>query len=237
MGQAVRQVKLLVEYVAVHFKKQLSSWTIKRLLKQAGYRWKRMRKSLKQKRDEQAFLFFKEELRLLHEEEAKGALEVIYFDETGLSLTPVVPYGWQKKNEVYELPSVRSQNLTVLGFMNSKSQCYSFLVEGAANSQIVAACIDEYAKEIKKKTVLILDQASIHQNRLVQQRKKEWQRKGLFLQFLPPYCPELNKIEILWKHLKYYWIDLQAYQSFDDLEKNLIEVLLNIGKKYRITFD
>lgn len=92
--------------------------------------------------------------------------------------------------------------------------------------------MEEFAKGIKKKTVLILDQASIHQNRLIQQRKMEWQKKDLFLQLLPPYCPELNKDEVLWKHLKYYRMDLKPYQSLEDLEKYLVEVLQNMGKKY-----
>lgn len=235
-GQAVRQVKLLVQYIAERFKKQLSSYRIKHILQQAGYRWKRMRKSLKKKRNEEDFHFFKQELALLHEEERKGELDVVYFDETGISLTPVVPYAWQKKKQVYELPSLPSKNLTVLGFMNLKSQCQSYLVEGAANSRVVAACIEDFSKEIKKKTVVILDQASIHQNKEIQKKKKQWQEKGLFLQFLPPYCPELNKIEILWKHLKYYWLDLQAYQDLENFQKSLVEVLKNIGTKYHINF-
>ena len=32
-------------------------------------------------------------------------------------------------------------------------------------------------------------------------------------------------------------MDLKAYQNFEDLEKCLVEVLQNIGKKYHITFD
>ena len=55
VGQAVRQIKRLVEYVREVFGKQVSIWTIKRILKAAGYRWKRMRRSLKQKRDEVLF--------------------------------------------------------------------------------------------------------------------------------------------------------------------------------------
>jgi transposase len=29
--------------------------------------------------------------------------------------------------------------------------------------------------------------------------------QGLFLYYLPPYSPELNRIEILWKQAKYFW--------------------------------
>jgi hypothetical protein len=36
--------------------------------------------------------------------------------------------------------------------------------------------------------------------------------------------------------VKYQWLSLDAYKSIDDLNKNLDEVLKNIGSKYLITF-
>lgn len=229
-------MKQLVEYVREVFGKQVSIWTIKRILKAAGYRWKRMRRSLKQKRDEALFDFFKQEIKELHQLEAQGEIDVYYFDEAGVNLTPVIPYAWQQKNQRYELPSVRSQNLTVLGFMNLKSQCHSFLFQGAADSEIVITCMDEFVQQITTKTIVILDRASIHTSNRMQQRTKQWQKQGLYLQFLPAYCPELNLIEILWKHVKYYWLDVSAYQNMAALKEQLIEVLENVGSKHRITF-
>ncbi|WP_431733819.1 transposase [Chondrinema litorale] len=33
---------------------------------------------------------------------------------------------------------------------------------------------------------------------MVKEKLSEWREKGLYLQFIPAYSPELNKIEILW---------------------------------------
>ena len=223
-------------YVAEQFGKQVSVWTIKRALKAADYRYKRMRRSLKSKRDELLFDFFKQEISYLQCLAEQGEIDLYYFDEAGITLTPAIPYAWQPKGESYELPSCRSQNLTVLGFMNSKSHCESFLFEGAANSNIVTACFEAFAEQINKKTIVILDRASIHTSKQLQQKIESWKQKGLFLQFLPAYCPELNRIEILWKFIKYYWLDLLAYQDMNTLKKNLMEILQNIGTKYHINF-
>lgn len=225
-----------MHYVLEQFGKQVSIWTIKRTLKAAGYRWKRMRRSLKAKRDEVLFEFFSQEIRHLHQLETGGEIDLFYFDEAGVNLTPAIPYAWQPKGECYQLPSCRSQNLTILGFMNRQSQCYSFLFEGAANAAVVAACLDTFSEQIRQKTVVILDQASIHTSKQIQQKIPQWQKKGLYLQFLPPYCPELNQIEILWRFIKYYWLDLNAYQNITALKENLYEVLENIGTKYQINF-
>jgi len=56
------------------------------------------------------------------------------------------------------------------------------------------------------------------------------------LHFLPPYSPELNLIEILWRKLKYEWLPLDAYQSYGHLKKWLLEILDNVGEKFQITF-
>lgn len=236
VNQATRQVKHLVVYVAEQFGKQVSVWTIKRILKAAGYRYKRMRRSLRSKQDTVLFDFFQQELHELHAMEVNGELEVYYFDEAGVNLTPAIPYAWQPKNSRYELPSERSQNLTILGFMNRQCHCHSFLFEGAANGKVVAVCMDAFAEQITKKTIVVLDQASIHTSKHIQQKIPEWQQKGLYLQFIPSYCPELNLIEILWKFIKYYWLDLTAYQSIVALKESLVEVLGNIGTKYQIKF-
>ena len=58
----------------------------------------------------------------------------------------------------------------------------------------------------------------------------------MYLLFLPPYCPELNLIEILWRKIKYEWLPLSAYQSFKDLEDALHEVLKGVGVKYQLSF-
>lgn len=43
----------------------VSRWTVKRLLKRAGFRWRRVRKSLKEQQDGVLMAFFTQELGLL----------------------------------------------------------------------------------------------------------------------------------------------------------------------------
>ncbi|MDR0969873.1 MAG: transposase [Lentimicrobiaceae bacterium] len=53
---------------------------------------------------------------------------------------------------------------------------------------------------------------------------------------MPPYSPELNKIEILWRFIKYKWLTFDAFTNFQNLKEHLDEVLNNIGGKYVIKF-
>ncbi|NNM59570.1 MAG: IS630 family transposase, partial [Legionellales bacterium] len=54
--------------------------------------------------------------------------------------------------------------------------------------------------------------------------------------YLPPYSPELNLIEILWRFMKYSWISFSAYSCFNSLKTEIERVLCEVGMKYKITF-
>jgi len=65
---------------------------------------------------------------------------------------------------------------------------------------------------------------------------KKWEAQNLFIHNIPPYSPELNKIEILWRKIKYEWLDFSAYKSFSALKKALSGILATIGQDYIINF-
>lgn len=83
----------------------------------------------------------------------------------------------------------------------------------------------------------MLDNAPIHHSGIFKAKMKKWEEGGLFLYFIPKYSPELNLIEILWKHIKYYWISASAYKGFEFLKKELNNVLADIGKRFTISFN
>jgi len=65
---------------------------------------------------------------------------------------------------------------------------------------------------------------------------ENWNNLGLKLLFLPPYSPQLNKIETLWRFIKYQWLDISSYLSFENLENKLEKVLSGFGSKRTINF-
>ena len=64
----------------------------------------------------------------------------------------------------------------------------------------------------------------------------EWEEKGFYIFFLPTYSPHLNKIEILWRKMKYKWLKPQDYLSFESLTKAIKEILSSLGTEYKINF-
>ena len=221
--------------------KELKPSLVKSLLRRNGFRWKRMRNSLKSERDEVLFEFFKSELQALKQLASEGQIDLYYLDETGLNLNPNVPYAWQKLNTTALLPAQRADAKTIVGmFSPIKQDLRAALFDGAVDARCIRAFIDHFAEKLpeqtNRKTIVVLDQATIHTAGIIKERFNAWQKKGLYLQFLPAYCSELNLIEILWKHLKHFWIKAEDYASIDTLTKAAKGILKQYGKYYTISF-
>ncbi len=207
-------------------------------MKRQGYKWRRVRRSLKSKRDETAFRKAQAELEALKRREDLGEIELYYFDGSGFSLTPAVPYAWQAPGQRIELDSARSPQINVLGFLRRSEVFDPFVVEGSVCSETVVACIDAFCAGLGpgQERVLVLDRASVHTSKRFEEARTQWLKQGLQVKYLPSYSPELNLIELLWQAIKYRWLPFAAYESLQALREALKEILLGIGTKYRITF-
>ncbi len=72
--------------------------------------------------------------------------------------------------------------------------------------------------------------------KVVAQAQWQWLANWVWVWFMPPYSPELNLIEILWKRIKYEWLPWAAYSCFDSLRNALQDIFENLGEKYRINY-
>lgn len=231
--RSMKRLALRVEQV---FHKIVSVDTLKRWARKSGLVWKRIRKSLKDKREEAAFRLAQQEIKQLRDEQQAGLIDLYFFDETGFALTPMIPYAWQPKGKTIGLIPSRSQRLNVLGFFSLTNDFYSFIFQGRIDAPVVVACFEAFSKNLTKPTWIILDNAAQHTANLFKAQLTDWEKRGLFIKYLPAYSPELNLIEILWRFIKYAWLPFSAYLNFATLKKSLEEVLENIGTKYLITF-
>jgi len=197
-----------------------------------------MRRSLRFFRDQDEFRAAEAELARLRAESLLPASEfdLWYFDEAGFTLQPCVPYAWQLVGERLELASAHGPRQNLLGFFNLRHQFHSFAFEGSIDTHTVIHCFDLFNGRRKKPALVVIDNAPIHSSDEFEEEVERWEEDDLYVRFLPPYSPELNLIEILWRKIKYDWLPLDAYQGFKKMTEALFEVIRGIGSKYRITF-
>lgn len=216
--------------------KKISRDTLKRILKKGNKSWKRIRRSLRGKRDEVDFQVSKAELEDFRAQAATGKIDLYYFDGVGFTLDPSVPYAWQTIGETIEIPAASSDRINVLAFYSTDNRFHPFIFEETIDSEIVIACFDSLCQVITKLTFVVIDGAPVHTSDAFQARLKGWEDRGLYVYLLPAYSPELNLIEILWRMIKYHWLPLNAYESYKALLRMLNIVLKGIGSKYQIDF-
>lgn len=83
--------------------------------------------------------------------------------------------------------------------------------------------------------VIVIDNAGIHKGDLMEKKRRRWAKHGLYLYYLPPYSPELNRIEILWKHAKHFWRRFVARNGADLLDE-IQSLMRGFGSPFTINF-
>lgn len=188
------------------------------------------------------FDFFKSEIRWWLEQEAAGEVEVWFSDESGFHLNPNSMYGWQEKgvdtSKKVLLPAQRAKAINILGFIRTTNEGEFYEFSHAMDTSVFIQCVNSFIEKRAKgkKMLLILDRATPHKNARVEKEIKKWKEKNVYVQFLPAYCSELNYIEILWKHIKHHWLDINAWIDVETLKQSVLEILKQFGKEYTIEF-
>ena len=181
--------------------------------------------------------FARQDLAKLTAKADSGLIDLIYGDQSGFNLYAKVAYAWQKRGERIVIPVSKGKSQNVFGLMWHRCQRFeSFVFEGSTDSNVMIWCLDQIARNLKKDTVIVLDNSPIHRSEEFEEKIKEWAKLGLRIYFLPTYCPSLNKIEMLWKKIKYEWLSWEAYSCYKNLCRELDEILSQVGSKYYITF-
>lgn len=147
-----------------------------------------------------------------------------------------MPYAWQQKGENLAIPAQHGKQVNCFGILSRKNQFFSKTSTNSINTDFILDFFEEFSFKIQKQTVIILDNARIHTAHKVKERLKYWQKRGLYIFYLPPYSPHLNIIERLWKELKARWIKPEDYVSFDDLQYATTNCLNQVGKSLTIKF-
>lgn len=163
-------------------------------------------------------------------------IDLLFGDETGFNLEPYIPYGWLPVGKQTAIASQRQHVGNVFGMMSRYGQAIMHWTHQNVNSFYILKCLDQLADEIQQTTVIVLDQATWHTAKIIKQRMDSWADKGLFIFYLPPYSPHLNLIEMLWRKMKYDWLQPHDYLSFNHLKSAVLTISQNLNTEYSINF-
>ena len=180
----------------------LSRNSIKEYLKSMAFRYKRCRLSLKDKRDDEAFECGSGIVASLQSLAQAGQCDLLYFDETGFSPNPPLQYGWTPIGQTQRAKAgAHRQRVNVLSALGHDGKLLWKVKEQHTVREDVIAFFDGIADQAHPvPCIVLLDNPSIHRGEAMEQNRRQWQRRGLYLHYLPPYSPELNRIKILYAY-------------------------------------
>jgi len=143
------------------------------------------------------------EIRRLRDELQPGEV-LLYEDEADIHLNPKIGPDWMLEcQQKTVLTPGQNQKRYLAGALNHATGRLTWVAGQRKTSALVISLIDHLVKRAyarASKIHIVLDNFKIHSSRAVEAAKLKWGEK-VQLHFLPPYCPDENKIERVWKDL------------------------------------
>ena len=191
---------------------------------------------MKQKEIKEVYRHKREILGQLENLSEKHLIDLYYSDESRVSMEPSIPYGWQFPDEEVFMPSAKGNGLNCFALLTRNNRCLIQTSQETISSQFIFERFEDLSLKLQKLTVVVLDNARIHTSRIIKERRKVWQARGLYIFYLPRYSPHLNIVETLWRKLKYEWLTPADYDSKDNLFYQINLALKEVGNSLFIQF-
>lgn len=130
---------------------------------------------------------------------------VLYLDEVDIHLNPKIGPDWTKRGRQKEvLTPGCNEKRYLAGAWNPKTRRLIYVEGERKNSLLFLELLHKLATKTypkAKRIHVILDNYGIHDSLQVRLALKSEAAQKLTLHYLPPYCPDHNRIERIWKDL------------------------------------
>jgi len=220
-------VAAIRDHIQGTYKIKYSLSGLRHLLARLGFVYKKP-KAVPGKADKKAQLKF---LRLIEEKLAENPENsaVYYADGTHPQHNTHCSYGWIKKGQHKEVKTNSGrQRVNINGVINAHNPTDVVIEEGASiNAQSTIALLKKLERNnpTLEHIFVVADNARYYRNRLV---KEFLATSKIKILFLPPYSPNLNLIERLWRFLKKVVLYNQYYEKFRDFRMAILNFFKNI---------
>lgn len=207
---------------------------MRKYLKSLGIRYRKVA-AIPAKADIQAQQTFKEnELEPRLEEAKAGKRDVYFLDAAHFVLGAFLGFLWSFTRVFVKTPSGR-QRFNVLGALNAVThELVTVTNSSYINATTVCELLRQLAGTATRPITLVLDNARYQRCRLVTELAAEL---NIELLFLPPYSPNLNLIERLWKLVKKRCLNSKYHSDFQQFQHVITDFLEHMNEREAAELD
>lgn len=214
--------ELLAKVMAAETGVQVHPATMSRALKLIHARWGRPRPTVgcpwSERAKNQRISMIRRAITSLRRSQV-----AVYLDEVDIHLNPKIGPDWMNRGTQKQVPTP-GQNVKryLCGAMDAATGQLAYVVGDRKNSNLFIAMLRRLRQRYPEKKVIhvVLDNYRIHSSKQVQEWLSEHGRH-LRLHFLPPYCPQENRIERV-------WLDLHANVTRNHRCPNIEELMQQV---------
>jgi transposase len=152
--------------------------------------------------------------------------KIVYLDESGMDNRDQYDYAWNERGQRFHaLKSGRREGrVNMIAALCSSNLIAPFTVVGACNRTVFETWLEScLVPVLEAGQVVVMDNATFHKGGRIEQLI---QNAGCKLLYLPPYSPDLNKIEKCWSWLK---SQIRKHLAQFDCLRDAIEDVLRLA--------
>jgi len=144
-----------------------------------------------------------------HQKKARALNALLVFiDESGFLMAPLVRRTWAPRGVTPRLAQrTRSRHkvsvvaaLTLAPQRQRVGLYFQLLADANFTAPDIVQFLRQLRRQLQRPLVVVWDRLNAHRGDVVQRFLRRC--PAVHLEFLPPYAPELNPVELLWGHLK-----------------------------------
>ncbi len=162
------------------------------------------------------------ELRRL-EQRATAKEPVFFADEVDIHLNPKIGLDWMPRGlQRQVLTPGQNQKRYIAGALNATTRTLTWVAGNRKNSDLFCQLVWRLVGEHRtaRRVHIILDNYIIHSSRITRRCVAEFGGR-VVLHFLPPYCPDANRIERV-------WLDLHANVTRNHRRTDMAELMRDV---------
>jgi transposase len=172
----------------------------------------------------------REEFPAIQAEAKKAGAGIWSADEAGIRTDYHAGTTWAP---VGQTPVVKTTgkraSVNMISAVTARGELRFMVHHGRVNASVFLAFVERLVAESERPVFLVMDNHSIHRSRKLRQFAEDSGGR-LKLFYLPPYSPELNPDEWVWKAIKHDRVGTTAHANTGDLKGKALRSLRRLQK-------